>query len=192
MSIIQRIGVGIIGIIIAIGAAFFFSQKVIVDNPTSENIIVKIDNKEFTIEPLQDIEVSLYPGKHTVIIGDKEIGVFTKQYFDYGSILNPTKSTYVLESIPYGTIPTNWVDVHYKDVTIEGSVYNGPFKTITDLYFTKKHPLNFLQKDGYKWDYELDEHEPDEEQFNDSYKVFVKIYRFQDFVQMYNEDYNND
>lgn len=191
MNLLQKIGLGAIALLIAIGSAFYLSQKVTVDNPTAQTITVKIDDTEYTVEPRKQIEISLYPGEHNVLIAEKEMGIFQKQWFDYGSLLNPTQSTYILESIPYGTVPESWSDNSYKDIDINGQQYYGPFEVITDLYFAKKQPLNFLQKKGYEWNYGLDQHEPEEETINtkSAYEVFVKIYRFDDFIEMYNEDY---
>jgi len=161
---------------------FFLIQfsKVIVDNPTKNEIIVSLDEKNnIKIPANSNAIIEVNNGEHSLYINWEKVGDFTKKFFDTNSFLNPTNEIYVSEYILYWNkdfldrIPNNKISL-YGDQIIEG-----PFKKYHWIYIT------------WKWDYQINEAFPNDVDLRKwwDFKIKEKIYRNNDFIKMYNEKY---
>lgn len=156
--------IGIFLIVLLIFLFIFFSfkesKKILIDNPTTKEIKVKIDNwKDIVIPPISSKKVEVSKWKHKVFLNWKEVWEFEKEGFWFSNmggnypILNPTLSNYFLVYRSYWDVP---------------------------LFFKQKadQELEWLYFKSV-WDYDLDKSFPltvDLETFED-YTVKSKIYR---------------
>jgi hypothetical protein len=106
------------------------------------------------------------------------VGEFTKWELDWKkAFLNPTKSVYIKEKAVYLIDNSDANPEPYQDIEINWKVFNWPFYIYDDYYIK------------WEWTYGLDEILPDEIETYLDYEVKVKIYRYDDFVEMYEEYY---
>lgn len=158
------------------GFAFYQAQKVTIDNPSNKQITVKINEKDYTLEPLTSTTVRIGFGKHKIeVVGDAELTKeFEKNFsfdldyllqlkdnaFGQHDIINPLQFPYFLDYMLYGS----W----------KNSIQP---KLIHDVYI----PLS--------WDYGLDEKFPDtisvSHRNNATTITKKKIFRFKDFAKEY-------
>ncbi|QFR39304.1 hypothetical protein A9Q91_03645 [Candidatus Gracilibacteria bacterium 28_42_T64] len=150
-----------------------------IDNPTGSGITVQIDDMEvITIAAYSNEVIRLGSGQYTVKMNGEIVGNFEKKSLDTKSLLNPTGGIYISEYMLYGEeeyidkLPNNTIEAY-------GNVAEGPFEQYEGLYITGN------------WNYGTDESFPEEVELRKSkaYKIKSKLYRFDDFVDMYNEYY---
>lgn len=152
-------------------------NKLTIDNPTLENIIVELNNiKKITIYPETSVEINIPNGKYEVKLNNKVVWSFEKKSFQHRYILNPTNYIYLQEYILYwdqkyeNKIPNNIINIDSQEL-------EWPFKKYEWLYFT------------WDWNYSLDDYLPESIKISWNYEIKSKIYRFFQFVDMYNNDY---
>jgi hypothetical protein len=150
-----------------------------VDNPTLSWVVIQFnDLEEISISANSFSKVDLKPWKYNLKVDWENLWDFEKWYFDWDSFLNPTNSIYLWEYVLYGDeswlskLPNNKVEAYWNEA-------EGPFKKYEWIYI----------KDD--WDYWIDKNLPEEVELNSwqSYKIKLKIYRFNNFVDMYNKIY---
>lgn len=152
-------------------------QKLTIDNPSLEEITVQLNNLEkHNISPETSVVIDVPAGEYEVKLNDEIVWKFTKQNHESDYILNPTKYIYLQEYILY------W-DQKYEDkipnniIEIDGETLEWPFKKYDWLYF------------NWDWNYDLDESYPASIKMKSSYQIKSKLYRFFEFVDMYQADY---
>lgn len=111
---------GIIAVValIAAGGAYFYAmdklKNIVIDNPTSAEIVVKIDETEYKIPANGSVNAKISYGKHSATLNGENVGEFehAKQnisslilnFFDLkASVINPTKTQYVIVTEVYST-----------------------------------------------------------------------------------------
>ncbi len=141
-----------------------------IDNPTDQEIIVKIDEQEFVIPAESNAIATLSWGKHTMSYNGENINFFCKPAgYNEGearTFLNPTQSNYVIYNqlfiVPDDSRATddfiNWFMHSNSDsiVISEKGVKSKEF-----LPFSVDNSL-FITKSNVSWDYFLDEELPED------------------------------
>jgi len=152
-------------------------MKVEMDNPTNQKITVKIDgSKEYSLNPMELIEVTgLKKGEHTMTVnGGSEI----KFNLENSSMINPTLSLYVIAEQEYGTGFAD--DSKWVDVVIDGKECWGPFKVIENAPVIETASLNHGVLAPFGEEIET---------YKSGTVVLTKIFRKDDFLKFYEEDY---
>lgn len=172
-NIIKGVSFALILIIAAIGGYFYIDntlKNVIIDNPTTAEISVKIDETEYKIPAKSNVTAKIGYGKHTASLNGENVGEFDHQRDDMvvlfdkifelkHSVLNPTKQDYILETLVYG-----------------GTSIPDP-KVINDLYIS--------QRDNH-WHYAIDETAPTTITSKRRGSITkYKIWRSEDFTKEY-------
>lgn len=141
-----------------------------IDNPTEQEIIVRIDDQEFVIPAKSNVVANFSWGKHTMTYNGENINFFCKPagYFvdKARTFLNPTQSNYVIYNQLFMTPEdpratedfVNWfMQVNSDSIAIsEKGVKSKEF-----LPFSVHNSL-FITKSNVSWDYFLDEELPEE------------------------------
>jgi hypothetical protein len=174
----------LVGLFIALLFSYFGHKlasvnTLYIDNPTSEEIKVQIDDWEIlSIDGKFHKVIDLKAWVHSLKVDWEDKWEFTKGKFDWKAFLNPTKSVYVKEVAIY-TNDENFDDRSYIDIEIDWEIYNGPFTKYNDYYIT------------WDWTYGLDESLPDEASSGKYSKetTKIKIYRLDEFKKMYDKWY---
>ncbi|WP_068595698.1 hypothetical protein [Vaginella massiliensis] len=177
--------VGFLVVLVTFGVLYiiystFLEKKMgyVIDNPSSEQLALDINGKEFVIAPNQTMRIDLMRGENRVkyVYRDRKIDTVINIKKANG-LLNPTGETYYTFKRPYGM--RNNVDSLFKSnhITIDDKVYFGSILKSDRLYIE-----NFY--------YNLDEDLP---------KIFIKkgekhtdlmkIFNEKDFKQFYFENY---
>ncbi len=150
-----------------------------IDNPTGSWITVQIDDMEvITIAAYSNEVIRLWSWQYTVKMNWEIVWNFEKKSLDTKSLLNPTWGIYISEYMLYweeeyiDKLPNNTIEAYWN-------VAEWPFEQYEWLYIT------------WNWNYGTDESFPEEVELRKSkaYKIKSKLYRFDDFVDMYNEYY---
>jgi len=155
------------------------THTLFIDNPTWSGITLQIGDME-TIEmaAFSNQTIKLWAGIYSVSVNWEKVWDFEKKSLDTDSLLNPTDSIYITEYILYwdeeylDKLPNNTIEAY-------GNVAEWPFDQYSWLYIV------------WDWDYWINEQLPEEVELRKSsaYKIKSKLYRFDDFVDMYNEYY---
>lgn len=172
----------LLSFIILIIAWIWFSiydwfRTTIIDNPYGTGITIQIDeNDEFDLAPYTSKILKIWKWNHKLYVDWNFAWDFTKKEFFTSSFLNPTDDIYIQEYILYweeqytSKLPNNKIEAYWNEA-------EWPFKTYKWIYFE------------WDWNYSIDEIFPDEIKIEDDYKIKSKLYRFDDFVDMFNTDY---
>jgi hypothetical protein len=182
-KILQIVGVLVIVWVIV---WFAFGYKVAsfwalyIDNPTENEISVKVwDANAVTIAPKSHQEIKLKSWTYPIIVNEENIWEITKWKIDGKAFLNPTKSSYIKETAVYAVEWTDFDDSKYTEVEVYGEKYYWPFEVFNDIYIK------------WNWTYGLDENLPDPDEV-DAYSnetTITKVYRYDDFLPMYETYY---
>jgi hypothetical protein len=178
LGIIAIVVVALIALWIYLVPKFATFWKLYIDNPTDTEVTIQIwDESPLTLAPKSHQELELKSGVYSLKVNGTDVGEFKKWGIDWKAFLNPTKSIYIKERAEY---VVDWVEVDdsdYTEINIYGNVFYGPFYTYDDYYIE------------WDWTYGLDEELPDEVDTYWSSTIKTKIYRYDDFVKMYEEFY---
>lgn len=150
-----------------------------IDNPTENEISVQIwELEKMTIPANSSKEIDLKPGTYALSVNDESVWEFKKWMADWKSFLNPTKSTYVLEEAIYTVDENTEVPDNNTTITIWDEEFYWPFKVYNEYYIS------------WDWGYWLDEETPTSVMTQSkNYTTVKKIYRLDDFEDMYNDYY---
>lgn len=172
-------------LVLVIGAWFIFytnATNIYVDNPTETPLSFKIsDWEEYSLAAYTWMEVKLKTWNNKLFVNWAEVWSFDRKSVWPKSFLNPTEDVYVQEYLVYGDLE-KWRDsLPNGKVTAYDNDLEWPFKQLEWIYIT------------WDWDYWLNEDFPDEITIPEwkSFVVKSKVYRFDDFVDMYNVEYYN-
>lgn len=162
-----------------------------IDNPTSNEITLSIDDNQLTIPAKSGIKYKIGYGKHSLSYNNEAVNFVVKPSKREGFI-NPTQSNYIFYKIIYvddnyaavvRNVDSYQKDIQYKTpVIINGELHEMevPFTVINDL---------FIEKDTYAWDYFLDEKLPRTVSLkNRSISVQTKLFREDDFLKYMREE----
>lgn len=160
--------------------------KLLLDNPTKKEITVKIGDKTYSLQSLEDETIELAAGKYPfeTKMGDKVIKGEVNVSAD--GVLNLTESEYII-----------WEDAYYSDnyqgmpselqsdtILVDSTLCFGDLRKIEkDVYFIPK-----------AWDYDVHTPFPDTIEIPQDKKYVIKrkIFRKKDFLKSYNELYEVD
>ncbi len=172
------VSIVVITVVFSLLSGLYMSSHTLnIDNPTGTWITVQIDEMDSILIPsLSTTQINLKSWTYTLKVNGEEKGKFTKDTLDFNAFLNPSEEFYVQEYILY------WEQKYLDKLQIhEISMYNdtieGPFKTYSWIY---------IKGD---WDYGIDRNFPNEVKTKGSYKIKSKLYRYSDFIDMFNQDY---
>ncbi len=165
------------------------THTLLIDNPTWSGIIVQIDGKEDIDIPafwFKEVDIDLW--KHSVSLNGEDIWEFERKMNDTKSFLNPTNEIYLSEYLLYtDSDDEEKVDEYFKNLPnnkIEAydNEAEWPFKKYEGMYIV------------WDWEYGLNEAFPEEVDIISwiNYTIKQKVYRFDDFLVMYNENYASD
>jgi hypothetical protein len=170
-------------VVVWIFATAFYSKShtIYVDNPTWTWITFKIwDKIQEKLEPYSHKSINISPWKYDLVVDWKNIWSFEKKYLEWNTFLNPTQDIYIQEytlywdEVGFDKLPNNHIEVFWNKI-------EWPFKSYSWIYI------------DWDWNYDLDEAFPSEVKLKKwkDYSIKSKIYRFDEFAQMYNESYAN-
>lgn len=164
--------------------SFYLSTTtLLIDNPTSEEVVFQIwDLPEDSLGAYESKTIDLKSWVYDLKVDWELVGTFEKKAKDTHAFLNPTNDMYLKEFMVYGSeawydaLPENTVDLYYDDQV------QWPFESYTWYYIS------------WDWDYWFDREFPEEVSLwkYQSYTIKSKLYRYDDFVDMYNTHYAYD
>lgn len=168
------------------------SSLVVVDNPSDRTITFTVDEKVYTLDPKESMELSLALGEHTLTNPSGKRITFTKQEYEEKSLLNPLEETYVIVTTAYtdSNKEENFLlEQMFQLIELNGRYYYGPFQLVNAPYTAR---TTF----GDPWHYGLDEDFEDRITINATHSTSInirkaKIYRAEDFEKNY-ADYEID
>jgi len=154
---------------------YLSTQKLLIDNPTDKGITIQIDD----IDSYTSKMIKLWSWKYSLKVNWKNIWDFEKKSGDRNSLLNPTNEIYIAEYILYwdeasfDKLPINKIEAYWNET-------EWPFKKYEWLYIP------------WDWDYWINDEASSEVTLSkySSYTIRSKLYRFNDFVDMYNKVYS--
>lgn len=155
------------------------SHSIYVDNPTWTWIVFQIwDMPPENLAAYSHTSLVLNPWRYTLKVDEKEVWSFEKWYLDFDAFLNPTNEIYIKEYLVYWSekwydkLPNNHIEVYWNPI-------DGPFEKLEWFYIK------------WSWNYDVDTEFPNEITLpkGSSYEIKSKIYRFDDFVDIYNTYY---
>lgn len=178
ITVVLVVVVVVVAIVTFLATQFAVFGNLYIDNPTDTEVTVQIWDKEvLTLAPKSHQEIELKTWTYSLVVNGESVWEFKKLWIGKSAFLNPTKSVYIEEKAVY---VTDWVDIDdddYKEIEIDWQIFYWPFEVYDDYYVV------------WNWSYGLDEVLPDEvETYSDS-AVKIKIYRYDEFVEMYDEYY---
>lgn len=161
--------------------SFYLSTtQLLIDNPTSEEVVFQIwDLPEDRLAGYESKTIDLKSGTYELKVDGEVVGTFEKKATDTHAFLNPTNDIYLKEFMVYWSeawydaLPENTVDLFGDDQV------QWPFESYTWYYIS------------WDWDYSFDKEFPEEVSLGkyQSYSIKSKLYRYEDFVDMYNMHY---
>lgn len=152
----------------------------VIDNPTDKNLKVTIDEQNYMLAPMQQIEINLTPGNHTVsAIAENDTTSFPGRNFEVKNargLINPTLSRYYIYGLPYG--PKVNKDSIFRNLktTFQGKTYMGDLRIDSAVY----------TEDFY---YNLNEEFPSLTLKSENETLRRKIFREIEFKQFYFRHY---
>jgi hypothetical protein len=180
-KILQILGILILAWVIlwlAFGYKVASISTLYIDNPTENEVSVKVwDLDAISIFPKSHQEIELKSWTYPITVNEENIWEITKWKLDGKAFLNPTKSTYIKETAVYAVEWTDFDDSKYAEVEAYGEKYYWPFEVFSDIYVK------------WNWTYGLDENLPNQVNTSSDETTRVKIYRYNDFLPMYEEYY---
>lgn len=160
-----------------------------IDNPTANEIKLKIDNTELTIPARSGVDYEFDFGKHTLTYNNETLTFVVKPAkLGTTSFINPTQSNYFVRSIILAAPNTNneeYEKVARKElrnipVIIDGDrrEFTLPAKLINDV---------IIDRYDNNWDYSFDEELPKEEadlsKNTTNFEIKRKLYRQNDYLK---------
>jgi hypothetical protein len=180
-KILQVIGVLVIVWVIlwfAFGHKLASYWTLYIDNPTENEISVKVwDLAAINIAPKSHQEIELKSWTYPIVVNEENVWEIVKWKVDGKAFLNPTKSSYIKETAVYATEWTDFDDSKYTEIEVYGEKYYWPFEVFNDVYIK------------WSWTYGLDEVLPDQVDTYSDETTITKIYRYDDFLPMYETYY---
>lgn len=156
------------------------ATTVYVDNPLDSQITFKIwDQEEHTLWAYTWITVKIKSWINKLYVNWEEVWTFEKKSLDWKGFLNPTKDVYVQEYLIYWDLEKWEKELPTWKVTAFDNDLEWPFKQLEWIFIT------------WDWNYWLNEEFPetlDLPEWKD-YIIRSKVYRFDDFVELYNKEY---
>lgn len=151
------------------------------DNPLEADIIIKIDDKEYTIPAKSSLPIGITQGKHTLTYKGNSVNFVTKVNSNKSvTIMNPTLSNYMLHANFYvmENVQDKSVDNIYDENSVEYQANSGIVKLPVQVLNTL-----FLEKAHTPWMFGLDENAKDQISVSYAHKqnVIRKLYREQDY-----------
>jgi hypothetical protein len=155
----------------------------LIDNPSTQNISVQIDNQTYQVPAGQFVKADVEVGKHRLTC--RETGLENEELTISPckqGIINPTKSKYVIYCIIYAEKD---ISSQFKPYQVEGreiySLMGAP--EVTNALFI---PDMTMGNGG-----NIDIKEPSKKSYNKlslDYAFLVKIFRLQDFFEFYDKN----
>ncbi|WP_312312721.1 hypothetical protein [Empedobacter brevis] len=180
----------LVGLLIVCGLAaliiiiynVFLSKKdgYIIDNPSNKTLVIKINDKDFTIAPQQNARVDLAKGKAHIIYTFNNKNVDTVVTITRANgFINPTGQEYYTFTRPYGVRKNKDSIFLSNNIAIDNKIYHGIIEKSSQLYIEnfyynidQDYPKMFIKSAG-------------SEKATDLSKIFSK----EDFKQFYFENY---
>lgn len=159
-----------------------------VDNPLDKEIVIEIDEKEWSIPAYTSLKVKVNQGKHVLTYNGNSVHFVTKANSNKSvTIINPTLSNYMLQAIFYARenaqnddISALYLENSHEYQTDEGVVML-PVKVLNTLFIEQSHT---------NWQFGLGEDTKSE--MSTSYPgkkyVFHKLYRESEYKKEYAEE----
>ncbi len=128
------------------------SKEYFLSNPTDTAVTVKLDSKEYKLEPQSFQKMKLKAGTHNLQTSTGENVNFIVYYDSEGGIINPTRSSYIIVEMAYGSL-TNSTGGILRDsnLIIDGVGYDIPNKVSDNI---------IIDKNLYEWNYGIDKELP--------------------------------
>ena len=128
------------------------SKEYFLSNPTDTVVTVKLDSKEYKLEPQSFQKKKLKAGTHNLQTSTGENVNFIVYYDSEGGIINPTRSSYIIVEMAYGSL-TNSTGGILRDsnLIIDGVEYDIPNKVSDNI---------IIDKNLYEWNYGIDKELP--------------------------------
>lgn len=167
---------------------FISWPKVLIDNPTDKELIIKLDNKEYKIPALENITLSIKSWEHNLSLLSKSnkqenIKNFIVQENISNKIhlLNPVETDYIIWKTYYSLNKEPIPDNLLSKIKINWIKYEWFFEKINWIFIENT------------WDYDLKTQEPDdiEVEWKESI-IKSKIWRTKDFKAEYFSRYPNE
>lgn len=158
---------------------YAWTKTIKVDNPSWSGLIIQFNEQdEVFIDAYTTLTLELDNWEHSLKVNNQDMWIFIKEWVWTKSFLNPTNEIYIQEYIlywdenNYDKLPNNLIEAYWNQA-------EGPFKKYEGIYIS------------WDWNYFIGENYPDEVTMRQSqtYKIKSKLYRFDDFADMYNRDY---
>lgn len=112
----------------------------IVDNPTENVLELKIDDKDYKIEPMKFEKVKLDAGEHKIELADGKKVYMNVYANSKGGIINPTGAPYIFESIVYAQEGhESSANPMEQQIFVDGVEYYGPFRVVDDFVIDRTH-----------------------------------------------------
>ena len=149
-----------------------YDVDVAIDNPTQEDIIVKIDTLAVEVPARQVVWVEMGKGQRTITLPDGE--EMTENFSESVYMLNPTRAEYLLTEEYYGppAMEESYPNVlPNKEISIMGMPLEGNFDKI-DAVVNK-----------VRWDYGPRESTPNMIETDGTYEVMLKLYDMQELME---------
>ncbi len=178
-TIFQLLAVILIVLNTSCGNSFQKTWKYQVDNPLNTDIIIRIDEKEYTIPSLSTQEIGITQGKHTLTYNGTSVNFVTKVNSNKSiTIINPTLSNYMLHANFYISEKAgddNDMSILYDENSYEYKSDSGTVRLPVRVFNT----LFIEQQQGVIWSFGLDEDAKSEINTRSTGKKLVhyKLYR---------------
>ena len=167
-------------------------KRVVLDNPTRDEITFKIDEQSYTIPAGGRQLIELPDGVHTLLYNGEQTS-FEKDAEDGGSIINPTNATYILWGDIYTDKEINeaFYNMQIKQLELDGETYQGILEKLNGVYIRRSNGAT--QK---VWEWGLDEEMPENYHISSMGENFqlklYKIYRVDDFSLLLRKHFNSN
>lgn len=154
-----------------------------IDNPLDTEIVIKIDEKEYTIPAKTTQDVKITEGKHTLTYNGSSVNFVTKANSQKSvTVMNPTLSNYMLHAYFYISekARTNDVSALYEansyTYNSDAGIVQLPVKVLNALFIEKNHD---------NWALGLDQDAKSEIRSSvpGKKKVFCKLYREAEYME---------
>ena len=171
--------------------------KILIDNPTNEEINIELDSKKYKIPALKDITISIKKWEHNLVIINKDNKnsedikntkkekikhfIIKENIPNKTHLLNPTESDYIIWKTYYSIHKEPIPDEFLSKIKINWVKYEWFFEKINWIFIENN------------WDYDLKTKEPDTIEVEWRRKTIKsKIWRIKDFKEEYFNRYPNE
>jgi len=167
---------------------YYGEHNINIDNPSKDEISIIIDdNNSIKIKAYWNWNIKLKYWVHSVKLNWKNIWDFENKITDFNAFLNPLQYIYISEYNLYAYSESDF-EKYYKKLPINNIEWydwdkiEWPFSQYTGLYIV------------WNWDYDLFEEYDEKVEIKNWkwYAIKEKIFRYNDFANMYNERYIYD